>query len=80
MCRNEQHKIEHVYTQFCNTLTVEMDKHLKYTSSPKPLRKRLKNSKPYWNQELYDLWVKMSMSENEFSRYNGHRLIRERQR
>ncbi len=59
--RNEQHEIGLVYTQFCNRLTIEMVKYLKYTSSPKSLRKRLKNSKPYWNQELYDLWVKMSM-------------------
>ncbi len=53
-----------------------MDKYLKYTSSPKPLRNRLK--KTYWNQELYDLWVKMSMPEKEFSRYNFHHHIKER--
>ncbi len=55
LCRNEQYEVDHVYNQFCNTLIVEMDKYLKYTSSPKPLKNRLKNSKPYWNQELY-LW------------------------
>ena len=80
LCRNEQHETDKVYTQFCDTLTSEMDKYLKYTSSSRPLRKRLKNSKPYWNQELYDLWLKMSTSENEFSRYNGHRNIREQLR
>ncbi len=25
LCRNEQHEIGHVYTQFCNTLTVLME-------------------------------------------------------
>ncbi len=40
LCRNEQHEIDHVYTQFCNTVTVEMDNYLKYTSSPKPLLKK----------------------------------------
>ncbi len=52
LCRNQQYEIDHVYTQFCNTLTIEKDKYLKYTTSPKPLRKMLKNRKAYWNQEL----------------------------
>ncbi len=62
-CRNEQEEIDNVDTMFCNTLTHEMDTYLKYTSSPRPTKKRLKNSKPYWNQELYDMWIKMSISE-----------------
>ncbi len=39
LCRNEQHEIDHVYTRFCNTLTIEMAKYLKYTSSPKSFKK-----------------------------------------
>ncbi len=55
----------------------EIDHCLKYTLSPRPLRKRLKNGKPYWNQQLYDLWFKMSISEKDYSSFKGHHNIRE---
>ncbi len=80
MCRNVQLEIDNVYTQFCVILTTEMDNYLKYTLSPRPIKKSLKNSKPYWNQQLYDLWFKMSISEKDYSSFKGHRNIREMMR
>ncbi len=41
------------------------------------IRKRLKNSKPYWNDKLYYLWCKMSESERFYSKFRGPRHIRE---
>ncbi len=43
-----------------------MDIYLKYVDSPKTIRKKMKNSKPYWNQDLYDLWIKMSRAFSKF--------------
>ncbi len=80
MYRNVQLEIDNVYTQFCVILTAEMDHYLKYTLSPMSLRKKLKNSNPYWNQQLYDLWFKMSISEKDYSSFKGHRNIREMMR
>ncbi len=37
----------------------------------------MKNSKPDWNQNLYDLWIIMSRAERAFSTFRGPRHIRE---
>ncbi len=45
--------------------------YLKYTDAPRTIRKKLKNSKHYWNDKLYDLWCKMSQSEIFYSKFRG---------
>lgn len=47
MDRNVQREIDNVYSQFCIILRSEMDQYLKYTSSSRPLRTRLKSIKIY---------------------------------
>ncbi len=76
-CREQQEEIDKLYMNFCNTLSHEMDIYLKYVDSPKTIRQTLKSSKPYWNQDLYDLWIKMSRAEMAFSKFRGPRHIRE---
>ena len=54
-----------------------MDMYLQYVDSHKRVEKILKNSKPYWNEVLYDLWHKMSIPERTHSKYRGLRHIKE---
>ncbi len=76
-CREQQTEIDNLYDLFCNTLTNEMDMCLIYTDAPRKIRKKLKNSKPYWNDKLYDLWCKMRQSEKFYSKFRGPRHKRE---
>ncbi len=48
-CIEQQTEIDNLYDLFCNTLPNEMDMYLKYSDAPRKIRKKLKNSKPYWN-------------------------------
>ncbi len=70
-CIEQQTEIDNLYDLFCNTLTNEMDIYLKYTDAPRTISKKLKNSKPYWNDKLYDLWCKMNESETFYSKFRG---------
>jgi hypothetical protein len=56
-CKEEQNEIDNLYETFCNTVTNEMDMYLKYTDAPRNIRKKLKISKPYWNDELFNIWL-----------------------
>ncbi len=42
-----------------------MDMYFKYTDAPRKIRKKLKNSKPYWNDKLYDLWCIANLEVND---------------
>ena len=63
--RNQsQIEVDRVYGDFCVTLFSEMDKYLNYRDfTGKNIGKRLKISKPYWNDDLSRLWKDMSMKE-----------------
>jgi hypothetical protein len=56
LLRNRQDAVDETYNKFCKLLTDEMDMYLKYTDSSKQIRKRYKNHKPYWNEDLNNLW------------------------
>ena len=66
-----QENLDKYYDLLCKTLTNEMDKHLKFMDSTKRTRKKHKNSKPYWCDELSDLWRKMRDSEKRFLKHVG---------
>ena len=53
-----------------------MDQYLKYSDSSKKVRKMYKNYKPYWNQELTDLWVVVSKAEKAYLKYKGPHYIK----
>ncbi len=76
-CIEDQQEIDNLYEYFCKTLTNEMDIYLRYSDAPKYIRKKLKNCKPYWNDELYNLWLQMSNAEKTYSKFKGPRNIRE---
>ncbi len=52
-CRNIQEEIDNLYVNFTQLFSKEMDTYLKYTEASRIIRKHLKNSKPFWNEELY---------------------------
>jgi len=77
LLRNRQDAVDETYSKFCKLLTDEMDMYLKYTDSSKQIRKKCKNHKPYWNEDLNNLWKEMSMAEKLFTKCNRSRYIKE---
>ncbi len=75
-CRKQQYDIDMWYETFCYSLTREIDQYLKYSDSSKTVRKMYKNHKPYWSQELADLWVLVSKAEKAYLEYKRSRYIK----
>ena len=74
--QKSQEEVDKLYTEFNAMLLEEMDEYVKYTSASTSCRKRLKNHKPYWNDELLELWKNMNKAEKEFCACNGSRRQR----
>ena len=66
-----QNDIDLYYDKFCKTLITEMDKYVNFKEISRPTRKRLKNTKPYWTNELTSLWKSMSDKERTFLKSKG---------
>lgn len=60
-----QEKVDEMYYIFCALLTSEMDKYFRCDNA-KASKKRLRISKPFWNDELANLWKRMKASEREY--------------
>ena len=73
--RNQsQTEVDRVYGDFCVTMFSEMDKYLNYRDfTGQNIGKRLKISKPYWNDDLSRLWKDMSMKEKLFLKTRENR-------
>ena len=67
----DQTQLDDVYDSFCEKLFAELDKNLRFKYVSKRNRKLIINSKPYWNDELHNLWKEMVKNENKFSKYRG---------
>ena len=63
---NEQIKIDLAYSDMCNKIFSEADKHLDYHTATKSVRKRFKYHKPWWTTELSTLWKNMKEKEQQF--------------
>lgn len=63
---NNQQDLDTSYKLFTDTLFSEMDKFLKINFSSKKVRKQFKSHKPYWNETLSELWLKMRDAEKAF--------------
>ncbi len=50
-----------------------MDHYLKYSDSSTRWRKKYKNYKPYWSEDLNIKWLNMSKSEKNYTKYKGSR-------
>ncbi len=71
--QNQQNEIDSLYNRFCDVLTCEMDEYLKYSDASGKCRKRLKLHKPYWTDELTDLWKDMCHKERIHRKCKGNR-------
>ena len=54
--RTIQSKLNQIYETFCSLIFKEMDSYLQYNKGSKGIRKQLKCSKPFWNDELTCNW------------------------
>ena len=62
-----QDQIDVIYNKFCSDLFLEIDKFIEYKSvKSKTSRKKLKLSKPYWDNELTEAWKEMAQAERRF--------------
>ena len=68
--------IDNAYSEMCTALLKEMDNNLKYSDSSKSNRKRFKNFKPYWSDDLTDSWNAIVSAEKEYKRFRGGRMRR----
>ena len=71
--RKNQDEIDNIYHNFCEVLNNEMNMYLKYTDGSKKMRKRFKNKKPYWNNNLSTLWKEMNQLEKQFLKCKGNK-------
>ena len=73
LCRENQNNTDLVYDSFCDTLIREMNDSVSYFDCTKPVRKRFKSFKPYWNEELDKQWNEMRLKERAFVKHKGSR-------
>ncbi|XP_053391424.1 uncharacterized protein LOC128554201, partial [Mercenaria mercenaria] len=78
--RDTQFEIDSIYCKLCDTILNEMNHSIPRYNASNRTKKRNKNAKPYWNEELTDLWNAMGMTENEFLKCNGPRRIKSQKR
>ncbi len=65
--RAEQDEIDSLYTDFCNVYYDELNKFFVCKSMNTAAKKRMRHSsKPYWNDELFDLWKRVCESEKRY--------------
>ena len=53
-------------TNYSVKLQMKMNREIPYKDVSDKCKKKYKTSKPYWNQELKDLWVNMHNMEKIF--------------
>ena len=70
---NNQREMDLLYDKLCKNILKEMDNNLKFKDGSQRLRKRFRNSKPYWDDSLTELWTAMHNAEKEFLRCVGVR-------
>lgn len=68
-----QDDLDTTYDDLCKCIFKELDTQLGYKFAGSKMKKKLKNSKPYWSDELSVLWKEMSRAEKLFSKCKGCR-------
>ena len=69
-CQHSQTSLNAVYEELCNELFSHLNSVMKFTDLPKKY-KLFKHIKPFWNQELTDLWQSKHAAEKSFLKYQG---------
>ena len=63
-CNNErQDDVDRIYNVFINNVLNEMNVNIPYTEMHPKSKKFFKTHKPFWNDELKDLWSQMNTAE-----------------
>lgn len=71
LCREKQSEIDTIYDKLCNVITTEMEEVIPFYDASKNTRKRMKYTKPCWDQELSDLWKRLHKTEKHFHKVVG---------
>lgn len=58
-----QEQIDSIYDEFCKTIINEMEELIPQYDWSVKTKKRMRVQKPYWNDELTNLWKTMSKHE-----------------
>ena len=66
-----QAELDGTYAKLCENIFLELDQNLRYTICGRKTRKRYRNAKPYWDDDLSNLWKDMARKEKEFVKYKG---------
>ena len=69
--RETQSEIDNIYATLCDAIITEMDNCIPLCDTSKRTRKRHKTQKPYWNDELMNLWSVMHAKEKLFLNCTG---------
>ena len=69
--RETQSEIDNIYATLCDAIITEMDNCIPLCDTSKRTRKRHKTQKPYWNDELMNLWSVMHAKEKIFLNFTG---------
>ncbi len=63
--RNQQCKIDYMYSKFCHVVFNEMYTYLQQSlSGTKTNRSQMKIHKPFWNDTLTEMWTNMNAAEH----------------
>ncbi len=65
--------LDEIYSGLCRSVFNEMDSYLEYRNVRRGTGKKLRTSKPYWNDELTKLWRDVHLKQTAFLRFKGTR-------
>ena len=71
-----QQDLDSIYEKLTCAIHNEIDLSLNIKACTKKLKKLLKSSKPYWNDELTTLWKIRKQNENEFLKCKSSKEIK----
>ena len=71
--RMMQEQVDELYDSICRCIFSEMDRYLESRLGAGGGQKRLKNTKPYWCEDLTCLWRSMNRAEREFLKCKSSR-------
>ena len=71
-----QDELDILYNNICETLTNEMDRYLDSKCISKKTKRYYKNNKPYWDNELSNLWKSMTQAEKDLIKCKGDKSLK----
>ena len=72
-CHGTRTALDHLYEDVCQTISSEMDKYFNVkNNNVTRTRRKIKISKPFWNDELTCLWKDLRRHQNIFTNCTGN--------